>query len=162
MQRLLILTTMLFFTVVSQAQQKILEGTPIKVKIINEISSRKSQVGDVVFFKLLENFMVDSLILIDTTAEVIGEVIEAEKARSLGRPGKLDFTINTVKTVDGQYINLRATAKKITGKNRTGGVVTAAVLLAPVALFIKGKDVTIEKDKEFLVFVDKDYEIKSK
>lgn len=157
MKKLFILAAILFLHFLSYGQKKLLEETPIKVKIINEISSKTAQVGDIVYFKLSENFKIDSLVLIDTTAEVIGEVIESQKARSLGRPGKLDFTINTVKSVDGQYIKLRTTAKKITGKNKTGGVVTAAVLFAPVALFIKGKDVTIEKGKEFIVFVDNDY-----
>lgn len=161
MKKLFILASLCLFALSSFEQIKLFEETPLKIKIIKEISSKKSQVGDIIYFKVIENLKADSIVIIDTSAEVIGEVIEAEKARSLGRPGKLDFAINTVKAVDGQYIKLRASEKKITGKNKTGGVIAAAVIFAPIALFIKGKDVTVENDKEFIVYVDKDYTIKS-
>jgi hypothetical protein len=137
------------------------EGTPIKVKTVNELSSRKAQVGDIVYFRLVESLKNDSVAVIDTTAEVMGEVIEAVKARSLGRAGKLDFTIDNVKAIDGQNIRLRTTPKRMAGKDKTGGVVAAAVIFAPVALFLKGKEVIIEANKEFIVYVDSDYSIKA-
>jgi hypothetical protein len=158
---------MTFLTIISSlnlfAQKvKLQEETPLKVKISKELSSDKAQVGDVITFTVVENLKVDGKIVIESNTEVVGEVIEAEKARSLGRPGKLDFTINSIKSVDGQIIKLRSTAKKIVGKNKTGGVIAGAVIIAPLALFIKGKNVTVEKDKEFLVFIDKDYDIEIK
>jgi len=142
-----------------QGQLHLSEGTPIKVKTINELSSRKAQVGDIVYFKLVEGLKIDSVTVIDTTAEVMGEIIEAVKARSLGRPGKLDFTIDNAKAIDGQNIRLRTTPKRMAGKDKTGGVVAAAVIFAPVALFLKGKEVIIEPNKEFIVYVDSDYSI---
>ena len=43
------------------------------------------------------------------------------------------------------------------GKNRQGGVIAAAILVSPVALLFKGKDVTVEKGRKFRVYVDRDY-----
>jgi hypothetical protein len=160
MKILLLFIAIAITSIASYSQLTLHEATPIKVRTNSEISSKKAQVGDILYFRLVENLRIDSVTIIDTTAEVMGEVIEAQRARSLGRPGKLDFTINTVKATDGQNISLRTTPKKMTGKDKTGGVVTAAVLFAPVALFIKGKDIVIEANKEFIVYVDLDYQFK--
>jgi hypothetical protein len=161
MKKIIISVVIFLTSLAGYSQLNLLEGTPIKVKTVNELSSRKAQVGDIVYFRLVDNLKIDSIAIIDTTAEIMGEVIEAGKARSLGRPGKLDFTIDNVKAIDGQNIRLRTTPKKITGKDKTGGVVAAAVIFAPVALFLKGKEVVIEANKEFIVYVDSDYTIKT-
>ena len=161
MKQVIISTVIILTSLASHSQLSILDGTPIKVKTVNELSSRKAQVGDIVYFRLVETLKIDSAVVVDTTAQVMGEVIEATKARSLGRPGKLDFTIDNVKAIDGQNLRLRTTPKRMTGKDKTGGVVTAAVLFAPVALFLKGKEVIIEANKEFIVYVDSDYSIKA-
>ena len=163
MKRVRCLLVLNLITISLYAQKvKLAEGTPVKVKIVAELSSKTAQVGDILSFTVVENIKVGGKILIDSNSNATGEVIEAQKARSLGRPGKLDFTINFTKAIDDQIIKVRATEKKLSGTNRTGGVIAAAVIFAPVAIFIKGKDVVIEKDKEFLVFIDKDYEIEIK
>jgi hypothetical protein len=161
MKLIITFLAIVFISFEGYGQLMLPEGTPIKVKTLKELSSRKAQVGDIVYFRLVNNLQIDSITVIDSTTEVMGEVIEAGKARSLGRPGKLDFTIDNAKAVDGQNIRLRTTPKKMTGKDKTGGVVAAAVIFAPVALFLKGKEVVIEADKEFLVYVDSDYTVKA-
>lgn len=155
------LFSLLFICNLIHAQKiKLQEATPVKVKIKNEISSKTAQVGDVIEFQLAEALYIDSNLVIDTTAVVVGEVIVAEASRSLGRAGKLDFMINNVKAVDGQIIQLRA-QKNITGKETTGGVIAAAVLVSPLFLFVKGKNVKIEQGREFMVYVAKEYEIEA-
>jgi hypothetical protein len=161
MKHIITFLAFIFISFEGYCQLILPEGTPIKVKTLKELSSKKAQVGDIVYFKLVDNLQIDSISVIDSTAEVIGEEIEAGKARSLGRPGKLDFTIDNVKAVDGQNIRLRTTPKRMTGKDKTGGVVAAAVIFAPVAIFLKGKEVVIEANKEFLVYVDSDYTVKA-
>jgi hypothetical protein len=159
MKHIFTFLAIIFISFKGYSQLILPEGTPIKVKTLKELSSKKAQVGDIVYFRLVENLQIDSITAIDSTAEVIGEVIEAGKARSLGRPGKLDFTIDNVKAADGQNIRLRTTPKRMIGKDKTGGVVAAAVIFAPVAIFFKGKEVVIEANKEFLVYVDSDYTV---
>jgi len=161
MKHISISLAIIFASLAGFCQLALPEGTPIKVKTLKELSSKNAQVGDIVYFRLVESLRIDSITAIDTMAEVMGEVIEAGKARSLGRPGKLDFTIDNVKAVDGQNIRLRTTPKRMTGKDKTGGVVAAAVIFAPVALFLKGKEVIIEPNKEFIVYLDSDYSIKT-
>jgi hypothetical protein len=145
---------------VSFAQKKTLpEGTVLKVVLTESLSSRDAKVGDIVHFKVSEPVKVNEVVVIDSNTTVLGEVIEAERSRSLGRAGKLDFSISSVKTADGQNVKLRVTSKKMTGQKTTGGVVAAAIIFTPIALFIKGKNVTIDEGKEFLVYTDEDHEI---
>src|SRR5690242_2358919 len=161
MKQVIISFTIILISFAGYSQLSLTEGTPVNVKILKELSSKNAQVGDIVYFRLVDNLLIDSITVVDTTAEVMGEVIEAGKARSLGRPGKLDFTIDNVKAVDGQNIRLRTTPKRMTGKDKTGGVVAAAVIFAPVAIFLKGKEVIIQPDKEFIVYIDEDYKVRA-
>lgn len=151
-----------FFVSYAQNTKQLQEETQVKVAITQTISSKDAKVGDIINFKVIEQVKKDDLVLIDTGTSVTGEVIEAEKSRSLGKGGKLDFIINTVTAVDGQLIKVRVSSKRMAGKEKTGGVVAAAVFITPLALFIKGKNVVIEAGKEFLVYADKNYEIQVK
>jgi hypothetical protein len=94
-------------------------------------------------------------------ARVTGTVTEAHEKRRLGRAGKLDFSIDRVKTVDNQWVPLRYTITKKSGQSHavSTGVLTAsaAVLFwpaAPVFLLRKGQDITINKGVVFEVFTD--------
>jgi hypothetical protein len=145
----------------AQNIKQLQEETQIKVAIKQAISSKDAKVGDIINFKVIEQVKKDDLILIDTGTIVTGEVIEAEKSRSLGKGGKLDFIINTVTAVDGQLIKVRVSSKKMTGQKTTGGVVAAAIIFSPLALFLKGKNVVIEAGKEFLVYADNNYDIQA-
>jgi hypothetical protein len=164
MKKYTILTCLCLSFFVSRAQnmKQLLEETQIKLAIAQTISSKDAKVGDIINFKVIEQVKKDDLVLIDTGTVVTGEVIEAEKSRSLGKGGKLDFIINTVTAVDGQLVKVRVSSKKMTGQKTTGGVVAAAIIFSPLALFLKGKNVVIETGKEFLVYADKNYEIQTK
>jgi hypothetical protein len=159
---LLVIVANLIACAVFSQKTKLPEGTPLKVKLVKELSSKTAEVGDILNFTVVECVKVDGKILIDSNAKVTGEVIEVQKARSLGRPGKLNFTINNTKSVDDQNISLRTTTKKMEGKNNTGDAVAAAIIFTPIILLIKGKDIQVPKDKEFLVYIDKEYEIEVK
>lgn len=154
-----ILFSCLIFSISFAQTIKLHEETPLKVKITQALSSKNAKVGDILSFKISEQVKVNEVVLIDTNAVALGEVIEAERSRSLGRPGKLDFIVKVVNAVDGQPIKLRVNSKKIAGRKTTGGVVAAAIIFSPLVLFIKGKNVTIEEGKEFLVYIDSDYQI---
>jgi hypothetical protein len=153
MKKYTILTCLCLSLLASSAQniKQLQEETQIKVAITQMISSKDAKVGDIINFKVIEQVRKDDLILIDTGTVVTGEVIEAERSRSLGKGGRLDFIINTVTAVDGQLIKVRVSSKRMAGKEKTGGVVAGALLISPLALFIKGKNVVIEAGKEFLL-----------
>lgn len=98
----------------------------------------------------------------------VGNVVLASAKRSMGRAGKLDFSIDKVRVGDGESIPLRYTMQKKAGEGKglSTGVMTAgaAVLFWPAAPFFlmrKGKDVTINKGIVLEVFTDADHVVKT-
>jgi hypothetical protein len=82
----------------------------------------------------------------------------------MGRSGKLDFSIDRVRSVDGEWVPLRYTLNKKSGESHAvrTGVVTAGVAVvfwpaAPVFLLMKGKDTTINKGVIFDAFTDQNH-----
>src|SRR5215203_1604741 len=86
----------------------------------------------------------------------------------MGRSGKLDFSIDKVRTADGDMVPLRYTMQKKSGEGKglSTGVMTAgaAVLFWPAAPFFlirKGKDININKGIVIEVFTDAEHVQKS-
>ncbi len=77
----------------------------------------------------------------------------------MGRPGKLDVNIDSVRMIDGETAALSAT-KSEKGSGHTGamtaGIVGTAIVFfpaAPLPLFIHGKDISIPEGAEITAFV---------
>jgi formate dehydrogenase assembly factor FdhD len=156
----LILAAALFTTANAQKAKGyyLQEGTIVEVMTTEAIDSKSAQEGQTIYLEVADDVQVNGKTVIASGSIVKGEITEASKAKMMGKAGKIDFTIDYVKAIDGTNIRVRS-AKSFSGKNKQGGVIAAAVIVSPVALFIKGKDVTIEKGKKFRVYVDKDYAI---
>lgn len=137
------------------------EGTVIRVRLIETLDSRTANTGDMVTLEMADPLLVDGVMVIEPGAKVTGKVLDAVKNKSLGRKGKLDFTIDFVKAKDGQNIPLSSNVKE-GGKDAVVGVVAAAALINPLALFIKGKAATINKGTEFNCYVSRNVEVKVK
>ncbi len=92
----------------------------------------------------------------------IASVTESQAKRSMGRAGHLDVTLDYVRSVSGEKIRLRGIQNSKGGGHTaavTGAIVATAVVFwpaAPLFLFVKGKDITIPKGHEVVVFVDGD------
>jgi len=90
-----------------------------------------------------------------------GTVAQAQEKRRMGRAGKLDFSIDRVKTADSQWVPLRYSVTKKSGQSHavSTGILTAGVAVvfwpaAPVFLLRKGADITINRGTAFDVFTD--------
>jgi hypothetical protein len=70
-----------------------------------------------------------------------------------GKRGLLDIAIEYTNAVDGTKVPLRA-SKSRSGKGAGGATIAATVLLAPIALFAKGGNVTLKEGTEILAYVD--------
>jgi hypothetical protein len=80
----------------------------------------------------------------------------------MGRAGKLDFSIDRVKTVDNRWVPLRYTVNKKSGQSHavSSGILTAGVAAvfwpaAPLMLLRKGQDITINRGVVFEVYTDR-------
>ena len=128
------------------------DGTSLKVKFKQTISSKTANDNDPVDFEVSEAVMVGNTVVIARGAPAKGMVVRARRAGMLGRKGRLDIALKEVTLVSGERIFIRASKKG--GGGTDGVVIAAAVLLAPIALLFKGKNITYEAGTEIPAYVD--------
>ncbi|MCI5058872.1 MAG: hypothetical protein MRY83_22350 [Flavobacteriales bacterium] len=134
------------------------EGETVSLELKENLTSGIAKVGDIVDLEVTEDVVINGVTVIERGTAAKGTVTQSQRAKIAGQKGKLDFTINYVKAVNGRNIRLSA-SQSAAGKDHTVGVIAAAAIVAVPLIFIKGKDITMEKGKEFTVFVAKDYEL---
>jgi hypothetical protein len=145
----------------AMAQVMIPDGTRIRVRLEENLSSETAELGQTVDFCVTQEVRMGDAVVIANGARATGSIVLVEPKRRLGRAGKLDFTIERVQMVDGNWLNVRYTPQKNKGKGNglTTGILTAGIAVvfvpaAPIALLIKGKDATIIKGRTYNVFAD--------
>jgi hypothetical protein len=136
------------------------DGTPVKLRISQTVSSADAHVNNRVEFEVIEDFKVADTLIIPKGGIAWGTVTEAQPKRWAGRGGKLEIVMDSVRLIDGEKAALRAT-KEVKGGGHAGamtaGIIASGVLFFPVAplfLFIHGKDITIPKGTELLTFIN--------
>ncbi|MGO4884303.1 MAG: PEGA domain-containing protein [Bryobacteraceae bacterium] len=150
-----------FTASMAMAQVMIPDGTPVRVRLEENLSSATADLGQTVDFKVTQEVRVGDAIVVANGAPATGSIVDVQEKRRLGRAGKLDFSIERVQMVDGNWLNVRYTPNKNHGKGNgtTMGVTTGILAVvfwpaAPVALLMKGHDVEINKGRTYEVFAD--------
>jgi hypothetical protein len=140
----------------------LLDGTPVKLRLSETISSADAKVGQEIPFDVVEDVSVDQVVVLPKGASAIATVTEADHKKSMGRGGKLNISISYARLKDQEKAALRATKDTKGGGHvgaMTGAMVATAVVFfpaAPLFLFIKGKDITIPQGTEITAFVEGD------
>ena len=138
------------------------DGTPVKLRLSRNLSSATDRKGDQVDFEVLEDVSVDNVIVIPRGAVALATITEAEHKKSMGRGGKLDVNIDSVRLGDGERAALRAVKEGKAGGHvgaMTGAMVATGIVFfpaAPLFLFIHGKDMNIPKGTEITAYVNGD------
>jgi hypothetical protein len=153
----------------ASAQVMLPEGTRVRVRLEQALSSATAEQGQAVNFSVIDDVKIGEIIVVAQGATCVGEVIQALPKRRMGRTGKLDFTIERVAAVDGSSVPLRYSPTKREGGShatRTGILTAAGAVIfwpaAPVFLLMKGKDVTVNKGMTFEVFTDQRFTLSPK
>jgi len=97
------------------------EGTPIHLVLMDDLQGKKLQVKQVVHFKVREDLVVESKVIVRTGSEAIGHIDSISKSGLLGKSGRLVLQFDSVQTVSGSKILLRGGAGVSGGK---GGALT--------------------------------------
>jgi len=137
---------------------KIQDATSVRLSLMESLSSATNNVDDPVRFEVTEDVKAGDVVAIPKGSTAVGHVVEVEPRRRLGRAGKLNFSIDHVKAPDGTNVRLRASSTR-KGDDKTGTVIVGTVLLSPLFLIMRGKDVSIPKGTEVIAYVDGDREI---
>jgi hypothetical protein len=158
------LFTFIFSAALAAAEMTVPDGTRIRVRLDQTISSGTADQGQTVELSVTEPVKIGGQTVIPDGARVTGTITQAQEKRHMGRAGKLDFSIDRVRAADGEWIPLRYTLNKKSGGSHavSTGVLTATAAVvfwpaAPAFLLIKGKDVTINKGVVFDTFTDQDH-----
>jgi hypothetical protein len=136
------------------------DGTPIKMRLARTVSSGDAHVGETVDFEVLEEVFVGKTLVVPKAGVAWATVTEAQPKRRMGRGGKLNMNIDSVRLVDGEKVALRA-VKDAKGGGHVGAMTTAIVATAivffpaaPLFLLMHGKDITIPKGTEITAYIN--------
>jgi hypothetical protein len=140
----------------------LLDGTPVKLRLSETISSADTKVGQEIPFEVVEEVTVNQVAVLPKGATAIAIVTDAEHKKSMGRAGKLNISISYARLKDQEKVALRGTQDNKGGGHvgaMTGAMVATAIVFfpaAPLFLFVHGKDITIPAGTEITAFVEGD------
>jgi hypothetical protein len=149
----------------ASAPNTLLDGTAVKMRLTENLTSATAKMGQKVSFEVLEEVDLLGVPVIAKGAQALATVTTAETKKSMGRGGKLDVNIDSVRLLDGENAALSATQNAKGGGHvgaMTAGMVGTAIVFfpaAPLLLFIHGKDITIPKGTEVTAFVAGDMKL---
>lgn len=140
-------------------------GTRIAVVMTETISSdkkggRKVETGEVIALRVQADVSdIDGNVLVKQGTLVNGTITSSVKRKAAGTKGKLSFSVDYIKSIDGQSVpvNLKY---DFAGKSKSGvAIATGAIVAAPL-LLIKGKPAIIKEGQVFNALVVGDKKIK--
>ena len=130
------------------------EGTEVKLKFAQDLSSKTATEGDPVNFTVDQDVMDGDTVVVRSGSPAVGEVSRAEKAGHMGKAGQLSVRLNYMKVGD-KRVRLRGTKGK-EGQGKTGTAVTLTVLFGPLGLLKHGKQVEVKEGSPLTAYVDED------
>ncbi|MBZ5514712.1 MAG: PEGA domain-containing protein [Acidobacteriia bacterium] len=137
---------------------KVPDGTLVRLALLDNLSSATNNADDAVNFELTEDVKVGEIVAIPKGSTARGHIVEVQPRRRMGRAGKLNFSVDYVKALDGSNVRLRASSAR-QGEDKSGTVIVGTVLLGGLFLIMRGKDVNIPKGTAFNAYVDGDREV---
>ena len=136
----------------------------VKVKFMQEISSKTSKKGDEIDFIVDDNVYVGETLVLPKGAKGYGTIKKVVPARSFGRDARIDLDFSHVVAIDGSHVPVyvgelaKQQAKTVAGA--AGASIGGMVLFGPVGIvggaFVKGQSVTIPAGSNTFVQVTKD------
>jgi hypothetical protein len=96
-------------------------GTPVHLVLMDDLQGKNIQAKQMVHFKVREDIIIDSRVIVKTGAEAIGHIESISKSGLLGKSGRLVLQFDYVAAVSGTKIQLRGGAGVSGGK---GGALT--------------------------------------
>ena len=130
------------------------EGTDVKLKFSDDLSSKTANEGDPVNLVLDEDLKVGDVVVVKAGAKATGTITNAKKAGMMGKAGELNMRLEHLKAGD-QRVRLRGSKGK-EGEGKVGTAVALTVLFGPIGLIKHGKNVDVKAGTPIAAYVDED------
>lgn len=130
------------------------EGTDVKLKFSDNLSSKTAAEGDPVNLVLDEDLKVGDVVIAKAGAKATGTITNAKKAGMMGKAGELNMRLEHMKVGD-QRVKLRGSKGK-EGQGKEGTAVALTVLFGPIGLIKHGKNVEVKAGTPLTAYVDQD------
>ena len=135
------------------------DGTPVMLRLTEEVSTKTKNVNDAIHFEVSRDVIVDGKIVIRAGASAEGTVTSCIKPDIIGQEGTICFMANSTKSVDGQYVSLRANLSR-TGKSNMLLSAGAAWACCPIFALIQGGGASFPVGTECKAYTENDVKIK--
>lgn len=131
-----------FITPTQLACCELPEGTPVRLEILDPISSARAKRGDAFRVRVQEDVGIEGIVVLPAGTEGVGEIVHAEPSRGGGKPGELILAARRLQLGDPE-VRLRGLKLGGAGKDTSGVALGVAVGIGPFAHFIHGKEIEI-------------------
>lgn len=140
----------------SSATVKIPYSTPVKLVLLDKLSSATSKVEQAVHLEVTEDVTVHGMVVIRRGAAAGGHVVEVERRGKMGRRGRLDFALDWVEAVDGLSKGIRADPPPTRGRKKP---IALGAPKKPVQMVEHGKDVEIPQGARLIAYIGENEEV---
>jgi hypothetical protein len=135
------------------------DGTPVKLRLLNKLDSQIAKNGNEIPFDVVNDVVVGGVTVLRRGSLATGVVTQAKGSQTMGRAGRLSFTINDIQLRNGDKVPVRA-FNRTSGENRTGEMIylmlNAPMAAAPFFLLIHGTNTVFPRGTEINAFVNGD------
>jgi hypothetical protein len=164
-KRLIRLVVWVFVCGIAAAQVQIPEGTRLRVRLDEDLSSESVQRGRTVRLSVADEVKVGDAVVIASGAAVTGRVTEVVP-KKFTKSGKLDFSIDRVTAADGGAILLRYSPEDKDAAGLQSGIINsgATMMLGPAGLVLgmmRAKEATFATGMIVEVFTDEAHTLKN-
>ncbi len=137
---------------------KLSVGNPVILKLTEEVSSATKNMNDMINLEVARDVIVDGKIVIKGGTPAIGTVTMVEGKGVVGKPGKIQFSVDSTKSVDDQNVLLRSTVTQ-TGKDSSTSSIAVGAICCIFGLFMKGGEASFPVGSEVKAFTLQDLSV---
>ena len=138
-----------------QSSIKIPNGTPVVLRLANEISSKTAMTGTQVDFRVVGDVKVNNTVVIKDGTIGHAQVASADKSGFIGSEGSIAISDFSVNAVDGARVPLAANLSQ-RGKDRQVLSIALGAFVCLPFFFLKGQDAIIPAGTEKTVYTASD------
>ena len=128
--------------------------TPVRLMVLNEVSTKDHEPGHRFRLRVHEAVVVDGRELVPVGATAWGVLTDAEKSGNVGKRGKLEATLSHI-DLDGREIPLEG-GTSADGASGKGETILGVLAMGPLGLFAKGNNAKIKAGEMMTAFVSED------